>query len=547
MAAPMTPASAPAPGRRAPLLELFAVERRSLAAFRIGLGGVLLWDLYGRAQTLREHYTAEGVFPRASALELRPDSPLVRVFLWSDEPGTQALLFALFALCALALLLGYRTRLAALACFLFLVALVRRNPYVCHTGDTWLKALCFWGTLLPLGSCWSVDRLRGRVTPDEDRAPRVLSLASAGVLLQVLVFYVSAGYLKSRYDVWRDGDAVWVFTHALEYTRPFGAWLGHFPGLCRFLTWATLALEGLAPFLFFSPFATRRVRGALVLVFAAFHLTLWSVIHIGLFQLTCLVALTLFVPGPAWDAAGARLARSPVARWSAALRARFGREPRARFPALERLARRGAALAAAAALPVILVSNVNTALEDPYARGARDPIPLPAPVDAYGRMFSLVQNWNMFTDIGRLFFGWFLVLGQLDDGTVVDVLAHRPFTRIERPPDYSAHFPNHNTRRYWREIALPGQDFLLAPLTEHLAREWERAGGAPLAHLAILQIGRVPLERPAEDRVKRICIWGRPPASEGEKVPLLELRERWQAFLAGLPKSVPATPVAGDG
>ena len=62
------------------------------------------------------------------------------------------------------------------------------------------------------------------------------------------------------------------------------------------------------------------------------------------------------------------------------------------------------------ALVVIGISNVNAAFKDPYDREDRGPLPLPVWLDRYGRMFCLVQNWNMFTDIDRAFFGWFLVL-----------------------------------------------------------------------------------------------------------------------------------------
>src|SRR5688572_31988335 len=111
---------------------------------------------------------------------------------------------------------------------------------------------------LPLGAHFSLDRLRSRWRPPE--AARVLSLATAGVLVQILLFYTMTAALKSRYEVWTGGEAVWVFTHLVEYTRPLGARLGEYPELCRILTLGTLVIEGLAPFLLFSPVATARVR-----------------------------------------------------------------------------------------------------------------------------------------------------------------------------------------------------------------------------------------------------------------------------------------------
>ncbi len=551
--------------------ELFGIDRRSLALFRIGLGVMFLLDLSGRARSLREHYTGQGVFPREAALELRPgaaqavlgraaldhpvaatgDSRLFHLFLWSDRVEVQGLLFAAFAAVALSLLVGYRTRLASALSFLFLVSLVRRNPYVCHTGDTWLEALSFWALFLPLGSRFSLDRLmsRGRAPG----SPRSFSLATAAALLQVLVFYVSAGYLKSRYDVWLRGDAVSVFTHAVEYTRPFGDWLGGFPAACRFLTYSTLVLEGLAPFLFFCPFFTPAIRGLLIAIYAGFHLTLQLAIHIGIFQLTCLVGLALFVPGEAWEGLARRVPVTLKRRWSvlsAAFESRFARAERPEPPAARPLrrwsARLGQALAAFA-LAIVLVSNVNTARKNPYSRGDRGPLPLPRPVEDYGRQLGLVQNWNMFTDIDRLFFGWFLVLGQQDDGKVVDILERAPFSGVRRPEHFATFFPNHNARRFWRETTLPGNEFLLRLLAVHLVREWQRAGNVPLAHLALFQVGRTGTARASDDEVKNLCAWERPrpdlkDAAPAERERWFALREEWRKFLAGLPRTVPSSP-----
>lgn len=524
--------------------ELFAIDVRALACFRIGLGLLLLVDLYGRAKTLRIHYTGEGVFPREIALGLRPDSPLVRAFLLSDRPAVQAALFVLFALVAVLLVLGWRTRLVSIASFVLLASLVRRNPYVCHTGDVLLKALSFWAMFLPLGADLSLDRLRARAGPGPPA--RHLTLATTGVLLQIAVFYVMAGLLKMRYAVWREGEAVWVFTHVIEYTRPFGVWLGQFPLLCRAITHATLVLEGLAPFLFFFPFGARWLRPLLCLAFAAFHLSLQATIHIGIFQMLCIVMLVLFLPTELWDGIERRLPPS----WRAA-RAGAGPAPAGARRAMGLLARVAAGLGqalVATALVVILVSNVNSAVEDPYDPSDPGLVPLPPLVADYGRMMSLVQSWNMFTDIERSFFGWFLVVGQEEDGAFVDVLQRRPFDGLSFPEHYAQVFPNHNSRRYWRELAQKDQGearvFLQKPMCDWLAREWERSG-RPLAHLAIFHVGRVPTQRQGRDQVKPIVTeWEAPHEPLKQASPEVRqhwtgLREDWRRFLANLPKTAP--------
>jgi hypothetical protein len=538
------PISAAARGWRA----LFALDARSLAAFRIGLGLLLLLDLWGRAQTLREHYTGEGLYPRELALALvDPDLRLFHVFLWSDRIEVQAALFGVFALLAVLLVVGWHTRVVTVLAWVFLVSLVRRNHWACHTGDAWLEVLLGWGMFLPLGSHVSFDRLRGRVAP---LATSAFSLATVGVLAQIGVFYFMAGALKARYEVWTRGEAVWIFTHVLEYTRPFGAWLGQFPAACAFLTRATLALEGLAPFLWFLPWRTAHVRALLFVVYAAFHLTLQATIHIGIFQLLCIVALTLFLPGAAWDALARALpagVRTSWGRLATRVRARFGRAtPRGRgaepWTRAARLARNAVLVPI---LVLIVLSNANALVRDPYDRSDRGLVPLPRALEAYGRIVCVVQNWNMFTDIGRVFFGWFLVLGQTEAGEHVDVLAGTPAGALARPAHYARVFPNHNARRYWREAARPERADLQRALCDYLAREWQRAGRAPLTHLAVYHVGRVPLLRAPEDDVKPIALaWEAPHESLATAAPEVrtlweERRARWRAFLERVPRTIP--------
>jgi len=543
------PVSTPQPARSGwarGLAELFSIERRSLAAFRIGLGLLLLVDLWGRAKTLRMHYTGEGAYPRELALALvHPDLSLFHVFLLSDRVEVQAFLFGVFALLAVLFVLGWHTRLVNVLVFVFLVSLARRNHWACHTGDLWFETLFLWAMFLPLGAHLSLDRLRGRTPP---LAPRVCSLATTGALFQVALFYVMAGSLKARYDVWTRGDAVWVFTHVIEYTRPLGAWLGRYPAACSFLTYSTLVLEGLAPFLLFVPFATARIRAALFCVFAAFHLTLQSAIYIGIFQLICIVALTLFLPGSFWDALARRVPAGVRARWReccAAARGGAGDVVRERG-ALARAGRRAANAFLVLALAVIVASNANSIVRDPYDREDRGVVPLPRWLEEYGRMFCVVQSWNMFSDIDRAFFGWFLVLGQTEDGAHVDVLEDHAAGALHAPEHYARSFPNHNSRRYWREMARPEREDLQKALCDYLAREWTRTGHAPLTHLAIYHVGRIPSRRSASDEVKPICTrWEAPherleDASPETRRLWLERREQWKQFLANVPKTLSA-------
>ena len=429
---------------RSKLCELWAIDPRALLVFRVGMGLMLLLDLAKRALSFREHYTADGMFPLEAAKVLEPDSVFFRIYVQSDQPLVQACLFAVAAFLAIFLLLGYRTRLVSILSFIMLVSLVWRNPFCTHTGDILLQAMTLWSCFLPLGSVASLDLRSGRTS----RLQRPLvSIGSVAVFMQLIAFYFFAGYFKHRYDVWLRGDALWVFTNIEEYTRPFGLFLKDYPLPCKVLTYFTLVLEVGAPLLLFSPWRTGVLRTLAVLLLIGFHLGIQLTVYIGIFEILSIVSVILFLPPVAWDWIQARLpkgwelsgaqktqdasvesptaaARGPVAGTQLVLSWWFGR------------------ITCAACLVLMWIGNINSARDEP--------LPLPKLVHDYGKQLALLQNWNVFSDIENTFYGWFLVLGQLEDGRFVDVLEDREFAEVERPAHFASSFVNHNSRRFWR-------------------------------------------------------------------------------------------------
>src|SRR5579862_3388017 len=107
---------------------VFTVDARSLAAMRIGFGIVTLLDLWARAKWLKELFTDEGYFPRAyvGAGVMRWTS----VYFLSGGVGWTRFFFVIHALFAVMLLIGYRTKLATLACIVLYLSIANRNPLI---------------------------------------------------------------------------------------------------------------------------------------------------------------------------------------------------------------------------------------------------------------------------------------------------------------------------------------------------------------------------------------------------------------------------------
>lgn len=288
--------------------ELFGIDIRSLAVFRIGLALVVLRDLSIRAEDLECFYADSGALSRRDLLDLYPSDYHLSLHLLSGLWQVQALLFLLAATCGVMLLFGYRTRVATIGSWLLLISIQGRNPLIGHAGDVVLRVLLFWGMFLPLGACYSLDRARDSSGLVPQR--QVSSAATLALLLQVAFLYVFSGLLKSH-PVWRsEGTAVWYALSLERFSTELGRWLLNYPELLRWLTFATIYLELYGPLVAFIPFWNAWFRMATLVVFVGFHVGLILALGLGIFPFVCIVAWSAFVPGGVWDFLERRLTTS---------------------------------------------------------------------------------------------------------------------------------------------------------------------------------------------------------------------------------------------
>ena len=276
---------------------------RALAAFRIALGVVLLVDLALRARNLTAFYTDAGVFPRSLLAE---SYPLARVSLYalSGEAWVAGLLFLVAGLAAVALAIGYRTRVAAAVSLVLLASLQARNPFVLNAGDTLLWQLLGAGLLCPLGARWSVDAVRGREAAPGERSPtdrdRFAGPAAALLLTVVLAVYVSNAVVKLGGEAWPAGEAVETVFRLTYLHGPLGGLVPESPALLAAATYGWLALLVASPLLVVS---AGRVRAAIAGLLAAAHLSMALTLQIGVFSLVSATALVPFFPPFVWDRA----------------------------------------------------------------------------------------------------------------------------------------------------------------------------------------------------------------------------------------------------
>jgi hypothetical protein len=373
--------------------EIFAIDLRSLAAFRVAVAAVLLTDLGLRARNLSALYSDAGILPReAVAGDFAGTLPSLHAL--GGSAGYQAALFALAAICAGLLLIGWHTRLFTFASWLLLQSLHRRNFMVLETADDILLLGLLWSVFLPLGARLSLDARRSGTSGGGS----VSSPASAALLLQVAFVYFFSGWMKTGPE-WTTERSAIAYALGHEYwARPLAQLTRGFPEALRLLTPAVLWFERLAPILLFSPLANARLRVLLVLAFWGLMLGLGLHIDLGLIPWASSVAMVPFLPAPVWERLG----------WHGE-GAQTGSRPGPRsWPA------RGLEAALLGALALVVWTNVGT-LAAPLA-----------PPDALRRLavaLQLQQSWYMYAPSPPRTQYWIELRGRLAHGASVDLLA----------------------------------------------------------------------------------------------------------------------------
>jgi len=279
--------------------DYLGVDVRSLAFLRVSLALILLYDLCNRLRDLRAHYTDFGLLPRSTLLGQFSEEYFLSVHNMGGTTFSQAIVFGVALLCAVSMLVGFRTRVATFLSWFLLCSVHARNPLVLQAGDELLRMLVLFSAFLPLGICWSVD---SAMNTSKDESPqRILSVGTAAILLQAMFVYVFTALLKSDPSWWPEGTAVrWALS--LDFiVSPSGQWLLQYPELLAFFGKSTWLFEMFAPMLMMFPFFSSRIRALMFPMFWMLHIAFGLFLEVGLFWAISCASIIPFIPTRTWD------------------------------------------------------------------------------------------------------------------------------------------------------------------------------------------------------------------------------------------------------
>lgn len=444
---------------------VFAVDFRSLAAFRMAIGTVVVSDALLRSRDASLMLSPDGLFPLALMRDYLADPWAWSLATLVDSPWSGPLVLCLEAVAGLLLAAGCCTRWATILSWVAVVSVLRRTGPATNAGDAWLVCLLFWSMFLPLGSAWSWDSRRG------SHRGQVFTAATVALVLQIAVVYLAAGVAKWN-ESWLSGDAVRFAVSVHDHGTPLGEWLLGHGWLARPISWWVLAVELVGPVLLIA-WPAPRVRVSLVILFMLFHLATCVTMTVGLFGYVGMAAWLALLPTEAWDWLTARGTAGGPATTEACDQ--------------ESWAARSTCIAAGTLALVSLLHDVT-----PWQRQ-----PLPWPLPSLINIPCMHQEWDMFGDV-RPQEQWVYARAELADGSVVDLLREGRPLEAERPAGGFTSLPHHRWHKLFWGLPQPRQRIFAPAIAAALARHWN-AHHPPSSSVLFLEIRYARLGRTATD------------------------------------------------
>jgi hypothetical protein len=257
----------------------------TLGLVRIVFGAlVLVWTLW-LLPVRKGLLGPDGITPEQPSI---PDTWGLFAVWNSDEAIMIGIVVLLAA--AIAMLVGWQSRIAAIVVFVLILSFERRSPWVFNSGDALVRIEAFFLAISPCGAALSLDQRRrtGSFWSAQIRPNWPIRLLQ----VQLSIVYLAAVQVKLAGQPWLHGTAVSYVLRIDDMKRiPVPQWLVTNALAMNAMTWSVLAIELAVGILVWFPRFRPWVLAAGVLMHVMIDLT----IQIGIFSYAVLVLYLAWV------------------------------------------------------------------------------------------------------------------------------------------------------------------------------------------------------------------------------------------------------------
>jgi hypothetical protein len=258
-----------------------------LGLVRIAFGAlIIVWSLR-LLPDLYNLFGEHGAVPRHPAMDYRWG-------IFQAFTGDQAILigWGVLLLAAIAMTVGWHSRLAAILVFVLVLSFVRRDPWVFNGGDGVLIVTALYLALSSCGAALSIDQYRRTGSFWSAQCLAVWPIRLMQV--QVSLIYLVSVQAKLVGTTWVDGSAVsYAWRAYVDFALlPVPEWLSNNPYLVNVATWGTILLELAIAILVWN----RRWRFRVLAAGVVLHLAIFFTLSVGFFTAAMFVLYLAFVP-----------------------------------------------------------------------------------------------------------------------------------------------------------------------------------------------------------------------------------------------------------
>jgi predicted DCC family thiol-disulfide oxidoreductase YuxK len=288
----------------------FSLDTRSLALYRILLGFLVMCDVVYRLPDLTNFYTDVGLVPRAQFISEMAMPWSFSLHLANGSLGFAVIMFGIHFILGLMLMTGYKSRWAAIGCYVMAVSVHNRNWLVNNGGDDVMRAMLFFSIFLPMNRVMSVD---SAISGKDSEEKEFFSTWGFCFYLQAfLIYFVS--YVLKDHPIWREDFTAVFYSSRLDiFATPFGLWLRNFPTFQKASTIFTILMEWGGPIALLGAFLLGKnwwkLRLGTVVLFLMLHGGIAATMWIGLFPYICMTLWLIFLPGEVWERMAAHYRR----------------------------------------------------------------------------------------------------------------------------------------------------------------------------------------------------------------------------------------------
>jgi len=454
------------------LKENFSVDLRSLAITRIAFGILILADLFNRSRFLKDFYTDEGLLSLYALKKFYEGNYYTSVHALSGDYYFQLFLFLLAAIFAFFLLIGFFTRIATIVSWALLVSLNLRNPLLLQGGDIIFRCLLFWGIFTPWAERFSVDSYFKKIKIEKNF---IFSLPAAAFIIQILIMYVFTGMLKTG-DPWRkDYTAIYYALSIDHFSFLLGPYIYKFPQLMKGLTFSIIWIELLGPLLLLIPYRNSLFRYILIGLIASLQIGLALTMKIGLFPWISMASLLILLPPSFWDflpglqnflsrnfaklSGGIKYYIKGIDNWY---------YYRLRVPRFFNILTN---ILIIFLIVFVLFWNLKHSYADTFSFINK--------LTFVGKATQLRQKWNMFAPKPYSSDGWYVIVGLLDNGEIVDVFRNGKEVSWEPPENRLDDFSSYRWRKLTRNMYKEKNKRFKRFYSKYLCDKWNNNRNGP--------------------------------------------------------------------